>query len=394
MKTLQEKLQIIKSSIRENHIKVMILGLGSVGTYLLDYLVSRNDPAITLIVVGRNLEKIESDVNIVKVAALIRHQNCSKILIEGDVDFTDEEKIVGCIRKHNPDFIINSSRVYPGLKYGSISWNNIRAYGIWSPLAADYIKHIMKACEAAESHGIVINTSYSDVIIPWLKSGGGAYPDFGSGNMNHLIPRIKYAVAEYLKVEDFWNIEVMFATGHFHDIVISKEGHTEGIEQLIQVYYKDHELQIPQAEIFSRCKISMPVDAKRNMMNASSNYEIIAAIIDALRLGEKRRFYSPGVFGEIGGYPVIIDGMTEVPQAYIDETVFTLAQMREKNRVSIYLDGIERVESGNLYYTDELIEKVKSVFHVTLQKAVSLEDSHVTAERIIKDIIVKNISKG
>ena len=39
----------------------MIIGLGSVGTYLLDFLVSKNDSAIKLVVVGRNQEKMQSD---------------------------------------------------------------------------------------------------------------------------------------------------------------------------------------------------------------------------------------------------------------------------------------------------------------------------------------------
>ena len=95
-----------------------------------------------------------------------------------------------------PDIIVNASRAYPGLKYGSISWPKLRAYGIWTPLSMKFTKNIMQAVEEARSDAIVINTSYSDAVIPWLKSAGKAYPDFGSGNVNHLIPRIKLAVAQ------------------------------------------------------------------------------------------------------------------------------------------------------------------------------------------------------
>ena len=67
------------------------------------------------------------------------------------------------------------------------------------------------------------------------------------------------------------------------------------------------------------------------MMNASSNFEIIQAILGAVRTGKKTKLHCPGVFGEIGGYPVIIDGSGESPRAYIDETVFSLEEMRKKN---------------------------------------------------------------
>ena len=151
---------------------------------------------------------MQSDVNIVKVAGLIRGKNKSRVSIYCNLDLNSEESIVQCLNEIEPDIVVNSSRAYSGLKYGSISWNNIRAYGIWTPLSIKYIKNIMAAHERVGSSAIVINTSYSDAVIPWLKSAGKAYPDFGSGNINHLIPRIKLAVAEQYHIEDFWTIDI------------------------------------------------------------------------------------------------------------------------------------------------------------------------------------------
>lgn len=394
MKKFKERLQIVKQHIQENQITVMILGLGSVGTYLLDFLVSRNDEAMKIVVVGRNLEKIENNVNIVRISALIRHLSRSQIVIEGGIDFNNVSQMTECIKKYQPDFIVNSSRVYSGLKYGSISWNKLRAYGIWSPLAMKYIKNIMKSCDQADFSGIVINTSYSDAVIPWLKTAGQPYPDFGSGNINHLIPRIKYAVAQIKDIPDFWNVDVILATAHFHDVVISKEGQTEGVTQLLKVYYQGNELEIDQNRIFELCKIPMPTDEKRNMMNASSNYDIITSIIDAVRDGEKRKIFSPGVFGEIGGYPVQIGVEDKELKIMIDSSVFSLEDMREANRKSIALDGIENVEDGTLIYTDDLVKKVNDVFGVKLPKKVNFEEVDCVAEYIISTIILPELNKA
>lgn len=165
------------------------------GTYLLEYLVSGIDPAIRIVVVGRSYNRMEEKVNIVRIAVLIRQANRSRIDIESGVELTDTHAIRKAVEKHDPDFIVNSSRAYTGLKYGSISWKSVRAYGIWTPLATRFTKNIMEACDSADTNAIMINTSYSDAVIPWLKSAGKAYPDFGSGNLNHLVPRIKYAAA-------------------------------------------------------------------------------------------------------------------------------------------------------------------------------------------------------
>lgn len=84
--------------------------------------------------------------------------------------------------RQHPDFIVNTSGACTRVKCGSISWDKIRAYGIWTPLAVRYAKAVMQAVELADSQAIVINTSYSDAVIPWLKGAGLPYPDFGSEN--------------------------------------------------------------------------------------------------------------------------------------------------------------------------------------------------------------------
>ena len=391
MKTTSEKLNIMRENFRARKAKVMIIGLGSVGNYLLDYLMSLADENMEIAVVGRNAQKMESDVNIVRVASLIRGQNKSTITVIGDTDLNNVSSIENAIRTYKPDIIVNSSRAYAGLKYGSISWKNVRAYGIWSPLAIKFTKNIMQAYENAGSDAVVINTSYSDAVIPWLKSAGKAYPDFGSGNINHLIYRFKLAAGQILDIPDYWNIDITFAVSHFHDVVISKEGHTEGTDMLIDLKYKGNPLPVGINEIISHCGIPMPTDSKRNMMNASSNFEIIQAILKAVRNRECIKLHCPGVFGEIGGYPVIIDGKSDDVRAYIDEECFTLEEMRKKNRESIYLDGIENIHNGTLIYTDELIAKVKNVFGVDLCKNVPFDQIDNTADFIIHQIIEKNI---
>ena len=389
MKNLTQRLQVVENHVKNGKIKIMIIGLGSVGAYLMDYLLSMNDPAIEIVAVGRDAAKMQTKVNIARVAGLIRGVNRSKITVEGGVDLVNIEDIRAAVEKYQPDFIVNSSRAYPGLKYGSISWANVRAYGIWSPLAIRFTKNVMEACDKADTDAIVINTSYSDAVIPWLKSAGKAYPDFGSGNLNHLIPRMKFAVAEMLGADDYWNVDIMFAAGHFHDVCISKEGQTEGVELPLKVYYKGEEQkQLDKDKIIQSCHISMPVDQTRNMMNASSNYEIINAIITAVRTGQQQRLYSPGFGGNIGGYPVAIGYREGNLDAWIDESVFSFAEMNKADRASMALDGVEDVVDGRLIYTDALLAKVKKAFGKELPKEVSFADIEKTAQFIIDEIIL------
>lgn len=285
MKTIDEKLQALQEKLlhTDEKIRIMIIGLGSVGLYLLDYLVSTANPRLEIIAVGRNRDRMVSDVNIVRTAATIRRQMRCTIHIEGDCDLEDVGSITQVLERWDPDFIVNSSRVYSGLKYGSISWSHLRAYGIWTPLSVKFARNIMEAYGKADSHAISINTSYSDAVIPWLRSAGLPHFDFGSGNLNHLIPRMKFYIAAKFGIDNLNNIDVTLAVSHFHDVVISKEGQAEGQDILLDVSYKGEPLEFDKTELLKACKIAMPVDQKRNMMNASSNFDIIHSILEALR---------------------------------------------------------------------------------------------------------------
>lgn len=392
MKNINEKLSLLQGKIENNApISIMIIGLGSVGLYLLDYLVSLSDPQLRVIVVGRNIDKMLKDVNIVKTAATIRKQLRSEIVIESECDLNVVQSIKTVLQKHQPDFIINSSRVYSGLKYGSISWNNLRAYGIWTPLSMCYARNIMEAYEQVDCNAISINTSYSDAVIPWLKSAGKAYFDFGSGNLNHLIPRMKFYIADKMKINNLNDIDITLATSHFHDVVISKEGHTEGQDLLLDIRYQDNKCIYNNKDLFKSCMITMPIDQKRNMMNASSNFDIIYSILNAIRDHKKIKIHSPGVQGEIGGYPYIVDGTSANITSYFDTNIFSMNEMREANKHSLYLDGIDRIENGCLYYSKELVNKVKQIFGIELVDKIKYQEIDEIGKRIIKDIILPNV---
>lgn len=388
MKTLNDKLELLQSKIQntDEKIRIMIIGLGSVGLYLLDYLVSTADSRMEIIVVGRNYDKMLSDVNIVKTAATIRRQMRATIHIEGNCNLEDVNNITAVFQKWQPDFLVNSSRVYSGLKYGSISWSNLRAYGIWTPLSVRYARNIMEAYEKAGSHAISINTSYSDAVIPWLKSAGMTYFDFGSGNLNHLIPRMKFYIAEKFGIDDLNDIDITIAVSHFHDVVISKEGHAEGQDILLDIKYRGKPLDFNKEELLAACKIAMPVDQKRNMMNASSNFDIINSILTAIKDKKAIKIHTPGVNGEIGGYPFVVDG-TDLAKGYIDESVFSMEDMRKANRESIYLDGIQSVKDGYLTFTTELLEKAGKNFKVALPKEFSIHECERVGHILIDGII-------
>lgn len=395
MKETSERLCALAERIHaERPVRVAILGLGSVGNYLLEYLNNWEFPRVEIVVGCRNVEKAVSDVNIARVSRLIRGKAPKPVrIVETDLD--DTASIERFFAATSPDFVVNSSRAYSGLKYGSISWHSIRAYGLWAPLAMKYIRNIMAAHRATESGAVVVNTSYSDAALPWLKSAGMACPDFGSGNLNHLVPRIKLAAGKLFRLSAPSAIEVTLATSHFHDVVISKEGQTEGVEPLLDVSYQGATLPIPdRAALWKDCAIPMPVDAKRNMMNASSNYEIISKIVETIALGGECFLHSPGVGGCLGGYPVRVAASGTSVSVEFDERFFSLADMRAVNRRSIALDGVENVENGSLFWTEHLAAKVRRAFGVDIPREVPYDAIPETADFLVSRVIEPALARA
>ena len=212
------------------------------------------------------------------------------------------------------------------------------------------------------------------------------YFDFGSGNLNHLIPRMKFFVAEKFGIDNLNDIDITLVASHFHDVVISKEGHTEGVKLLLSIKYKGKELDVKHDEVYKACGIPMPTDQKRNMMNASSNFDIIYSILTAIRNKGAIKIHTPGVEGHIGGYPFIIDATSDNVKGYFYPE-YSFEEMEEVNRNSIYLDGVEDVIDGSLVYTDELIDKVKNRFDLSLPKKIGLAEAKSIADKIITKII-------
>lgn len=396
LESTEKKLTQLKDRIEKGQsVRILIAGLGSVGSYLLDYLINMNDPDVEIIVAGRNPEKLEKAVNIAKTAACIRGSLASKISLK-PLDLGSTEQIADLLHVTKPDFLVNSSRAYSGLKYGTISWHQIRAYGIWAPLSVKYIKNIMHACGEVAAPPVVINTSYSDATNRWVGTAGLPTPDFGSGNLNHLIPRIKFAVSKTLGVQDLNRIDVTIATSHFHDVLISKEGRTEGVDPLARVEVDGQTVDLDWDSIYSMCAIAMPSDQTRNMMNASSNFEIITKSLAAVRRGSHQKFHSPGAAGLLGGYPIHVDfTATSSPGARVSiyEKHFPLEDMVDNNRRSFYLDGIQEIEAGSLVYSDELLAKVKTVFGCDLPKRIPLAESESVADYLIREIIEPHSGK-
>ena len=103
--------------------------------------------------------------------------------------------------------------------------------------------------------------------------------------------------------------------------------------------------------------------------------------------------FIPGFGGNLGGYPVVVGYRNGNIDCWIDESVFSFERMKQANRESMALDGVEDVVDGKLVYTDALIEKTEKAFGTKLPKSVAYKDIEQTANFIINNIILPQMDK-
>lgn len=355
--------------------KVMIIGYGSTGKYVLDMLVRLPDlTGCEYIVVSRTPEtEAEKRINLTLVSSGI-FGNYPKVRYRA-CDINDVEQLSELIGQETPDVIAYTGRYMKGFKYGEFSYPNQIGYGVWTPLAVVLVEKLMRAVKMSGINTRVINTSYGDAVSPLLASHGMA-PYTSAGNLNHLIPRIARAY-EKLSGTPASQCRVTFAGSHYANTYISKEGTAKGSPCLLHIEGNEG---IKEEEIWRLCAIPTASGPDRNIMIASDVVMLIRLMLD--QSGEERKIHAPGPFGKIGGYPLLFKN----GQMKIDETHFTMEEMERVNEGSLRCDGIDALDENGIHFTNEVIGKMKTVFAIDYPKTLALEDCERFSEKLAETL--------
>ena len=351
--------------------RVMIVGYGSTGKYVLDMLVRLPDFTDCEYIVVSRTEKVEAEkrINLTLVSAgifgnypKVRYRSC---------DINNVEQMSELLSQEKPDIIAYTGRYMKGFKYGEFSYPNQIGYGVWTPLAVVLVEKLMRAVKRSGINTRVINTSYGDAVSPLLKSHGLA-PYTSAGNLNHLIPRIARAY-EKLSGIPAEQCNVTFVGSHYANTYISKEGTAKGSPCLLHIEGNEN---INEDEIWKLCAVPTASGPDRNIMIASDVAMLICLMLD--QSGKEKKIHAPGPFGKIGGYPLLFKN----GKMKIDETNFTIEDMERVNEGSLRCDGIEALDENGIHFTDEVIGKMKKVFEIDYPKTLALEDCEKFSERL------------
>ncbi|AVP54235.1 hypothetical protein K144313037_15120 [Clostridium tetani] len=357
--------------------KIMIAGYGSTGAYVLDFLArTKGIEDFEIIVTTRSIEEAQKRINMTLISAQLMGFYPKIHLI--NIDLNNIEATAELLNEVKPDIIAYTGRFIKGIKYGEYSYPNEIGYGAWLPLAIPLIYKLMEAVRISNIKTKVINSSFPDGVCPALKSIG-LEPFTGAGNLNHLIPRIKMGLSNKLNIEQKY-IDVKMIGSHFLNTYVSKEASAKGSKYILECTVKGENIQeISDEEIFKLSNISTVSGPTRNLMISSD----IVKIIQSIMFNEGFFMHLPGPNGLIGGYPAKIfeDRIELVLPKGID-----IEQAIEINSESLSHDGIEKIENGKVFFTDDVITKMKKVFSLSYPKSINVEECESFAYEIKKGL--------
>jgi hypothetical protein len=331
--------------------RLLLVGLGSLGSQVLDLLLRAPFTDLEILVAGRNKEAVDQRMNLAMLAAVqLGHlPNVSSAYM----DLMDLERSAELIYDFKPDVVFSSAClqswwVPQSLPKPLAERLDLARVGPWLPMHLTLVHKLMQAIGLSGTSPIVVNSSYPDVTHPILSRLGVA-PAIGIGNVANPVPALRQAMASRLDVS-VDRIQVRLFAHHYVSHRVSKHGDAGGAPFHLTVYLDGEDV----TERFSRdtffsllpTRFKRPGGVMGQLITATSAIDVLRAII----LDENRVVHAPGPKGMPGGYAVRLGRNRldlELPVGLSREDAIRI------NEDGMRFDGVERIDSsGTAWFTE------------------------------------------
>lgn len=327
--------------------KVMLVGLGEVGTHILEFLV-RDTRCPELIVCDVNEEVSQKRVNNALIGAAVFRLYPQVTFRK--LNLTDIEDTAKLIGEEKPDVIINCAvmqtwhviRKLPEDLYAKLSSASL---GAWLPCQLGLAYKLMEAVKLSGLQPKVINTSLSCMTNPVLAKVGLA-PTIGIGNVELIEPAVRIAVSRQCKVPaDI--VKIYLVAHHVWWVYPREAGYKKG-PYFIKIMINDKDVtdQFDTDQLLWDAIKLYPPGTEFTTVSANSTIKNMHALLSPTPIFT----HSPAPNGLPGGYPVLLS--SKGAEVALPEGI-TLEEAIRINEESNQIDGIARIEDdGTVVYAD------------------------------------------
>ena len=363
--------------------KVLVIGLGSLGGHILEFLARSRGPTEIVAADVDETRGLQKTNNVILGAANMGFYPRMKFL---KMDLNDIDGTSAILRNEQPDVVVNSTTLQSwwviGAQLREDAYLKLLDAGLgpWIPMHLTLTHRLMQAVRKSDIRPHVVNTSFPDAVNCILSKAGLA-PTVGIGNFDLLVPRIKKAVSDKLGIP-MNSVSVFMLGHHYHDVRVEEFGITGGAPYFLRILVGDRDVtEEVNAEQMLLTPIPTPPLTGSDPQVASSAVKNILAILnDTAELT-----HAPGPQGLPGGYPVRLSakGAEVVVPAGL-----TLKEAIHINEEAQKYDGIERIEDdGTVVLTERTHHIMKDMLHYDHER-FSIKDSETRA-RELRDLYAK-----
>lgn len=348
---------------------VMVIGLGTLGSRLLEHLVRVPNLGWRIVVAGRNEEA-----GMRRSRAALLSASYFDLYPEIEyrrLDLKNVSETAATIAAESPDLIVNTATMAAWWVRDLLP-EKIRSRldmhgagpGLWAAGHLALADALMRALQASGVDAKVVNTAYPDVVNPALAAAGRA-PMVGIGNIDLLVPALKFAVGRRLAVP-MRHVVPYLVMHNFHSSNILRNGSTHGVPFYMKVLVSGTDVteqlggdrllgQIPHVAAIGAA-------AEAGVVAAGS----LTRILLALMTDSRERLHAPGPMGLPGGYPVQLS-QAEVRILLPDN--ISLDQAIAINVAGQRAEGIDRIEpDGSIVLTETAQAVLDEVFGFKLAR--------------------------
>ena len=340
--------------------KVMIVGLGSLGGVLLE-LLARDEAIGEIVVASRDQARGETRCNLARVGALAQGAHPRIRFVPLNLDDTD--RAAELFARHSPDLIVSTASMQTWWLAELLPPDARRRlarapFGAWLPAHLSLAIRFMSAVRRADYRGSTLVASFPDVVNVVLGRVGAA-PTCGLGNLDEIVPKLRYLAGERLHVSP-QSIRVLLVAHHALEPFVFGAGVSAGDPRIpphwlrLESNGKDVTGAVDAARLLFE-PYPLPAGPAWHFLTAGCAVRLIRAL-----LGEREEpVHVPGPAGLPGGYPAMA---SRAGVRLIDLPGLSHEQAVAINERSQPFDGIERIEAdGTVQFTAEATEVLQQV---------------------------------
>jgi hypothetical protein len=334
--------------------RVMIVGLGSLGSVLLEFL-ARDEAIGEIIVASRDRARGERRCNLARVGALA--QGVAPQIRFVPLDLDDVGHAAEVFARHVPDLIVSTASMQTWwltelLPPSARARLGRAPFGAWLPVHLALAMKFMQAVRQADYRGHTLVASFPDVVNVVLARLGLA-PTCGLGNLDEIVPKLRYLAGQRLHVSPR-AVRVLLVAHHALEPFVfgKRERDAPPHWVLIECDGRDVTERVEAGRLLFE-PYPLPPGPAWHFLTAASATRLIRALV-----GESEGLlHVPAPGGLPGGYPVVASRggihLFELPGLSREQAIAI-------NERSHSFDGIERIDAdGTVQFTAETAQVVQ-----------------------------------